>query len=1001
MKFSYSLPLLCLCITTILGGCGDSASTATKHFEAGLALIEEDKLAEAEQEFKAALESDQGFARAHVELGKLHQAGNVLDKALEAYEKALEIDPELAEAQLRTGEIRLLKGEFQRAIRTGEELLSGKSSVVEANTLIGKAHVALWKGSGASLNIEQAVQAFERAHQAAPESADPLIALGNVLIKSGDVDKAEAIFEQVIETIDKDNALAALGLSEVYRLRGDTAKGTKALERTLTSDPTDIRARLSLAMLNLEGGQFEEAVKNANIVLMKDNKNALAFYIRGSALLDLGSTGQALRDLEFAVDAAPTFPDAFQRLAEAYMLIGRDDLAITPLERHALLRPSSPKANVSLAELYLRQGMYDAALEQCGEALAAVPKSSEAWTLKGLTEITLGRRMDALKSFEMVEEITRKDPATLASPALVALARGDFDTALDKALDSVARNDDVGETFNVLGLVYERRGDMDDALDSFRRALEKDPGLAPARANLSKMYVKAGGNFNAVKIFQSWLQTNRADSFAQLALAELYMALGLTESALDEYEKLLKTFPNNIEALIGKADALVESWEYGRAVAAAFEAVKIAPQNFRTHASAATALRARGEFERAATEWVRAAGLRRNFSEDMLNAALAYLASGNYAKAEAALKLTPQNRPIELLAATSIATARGRTKEATVLMNTAVAMGRAPSNLSLAMIYALMNAGEMDKARKRVAGPGFPSGLRPLAKQTIAISADSKMDFKPSILGLLFLEAGWNAKAEELFKKALDTCEADAVLHEILGRLYRGEGKFAKAEGSFRKVIELCGEAEKTQWEIVHVLKDRYGPEKAVSPCEKGLKLFPESIEGRLLLASLFEKSGAIDLAVASYEKALEARPDNITALKRLATITAHNPESAARASELAAKAVETDPDDSEAHRTLGLNLLLKDNVNGAIAEIEKALELDPYDLTARYLRGVALIKDGKQDEGIRDLETVIDLNPDFPEAGDARTKLAMLKKDKETSGRTPHVSRPRAVVNR
>jgi len=63
------------------------------------ALVHLDRVDEAIQYYKQALEIDPRYANAHCNLGTLFAAAGALDKAIAHYEKALEFDPKLAVAR--------------------------------------------------------------------------------------------------------------------------------------------------------------------------------------------------------------------------------------------------------------------------------------------------------------------------------------------------------------------------------------------------------------------------------------------------------------------------------------------------------------------------------------------------------------------------------------------------------------------------------------------------------------------------------------------------------------------------------------------------------------------------------------------------------------------------------------------------------------------------------------------------------------------------------------
>lgn len=78
-----------------------------------------------------------------------------------------------------------------------------------------------------------------------------------------------------------------------------------------------------------------------------------------------------------------------------------------------------------------------------------------------------------------------------------------------------------------------------------------------------------------------------------------------------------------------------------------------------------------------------------------------------------------------------------------------------------------------------------------------------------------------------------------------------------------------------------------------------------------------------------------------------------------------ARRAVELDPDSSEAHATLGKGLeWLEWDLAGAEREYKRALELNPDDATAHHRYGVFLVVSGRTDEGFKELDRALELDP-------------------------------------
>ena len=80
-------------------------------------------------------------------------------------------------------------------------------------------------------------------------------------------------------------------------------------------------------------------------------------------------------------------------------------------------------------------------------------------------------------------------------------------------------------------------------------------------------------------------------------------------------------------------------------------------------------------------------------------------------------------------------------------------------------------------------------------------------------------------------------------------------------------------------------------------------------------------------------------------------------------------KALQINPDDTEAHNGLGSALFQKGKVDEAIPHFQKALQIKPDNAEACYNLGSALLQKGSVDEAIVQYQKALDIKPDYLEA--------------------------------
>ena len=335
---------------------------------------------------------------------------------------------------------------------------------------------------------DDAVAHFSRAIQLDPLNADAHFYRGSAYLKKRQYDKALADFEHLMQKIDPDNRLgygSRKEYGEVYLEQG-TAVRDQAQE--LRNEAANSKDEKEKAKNETQArAKIQEAVELFGKGVRHDPNSALLFSRRGTSLLQLGKTDQAVEDLTSAIKLDTEGADrdlvyrgwAYVKMAT---LRGSD-----PQTRKEFLEkakadylaagkknPKNADADYLLAEWYRQLGDYKAAIGPSDDAIKKLPHWPNAW-------------------FTAKDAYFYRGNCCLATGDLQKAA-DDFSQVLKLPGESVAGPADIATTLHALAAEFAKRKQLKEADQWNEKAIE----LAPDQATKEE-YRSAGKAWKAQK----------------------------------------------------------------------------------------------------------------------------------------------------------------------------------------------------------------------------------------------------------------------------------------------------------------------------------------------------------------------------------------------------------------------------------------------------------------------------------------------------------------------
>jgi len=137
-----------------------------------------------------------------------------------------------------------------------------------------------------------------------------------------------------------------------------------------------------------------------------------------------------------------------------------------------------PADALGSARKLLDDKQYDKALKLANIAVKRMPKRSGAWNTLGRVQLQMGKRKDAIASFEKAVDLNPKNSYARNNLGLALIYDKRFEEAADALEQAVEMEPVEAYMWNNLGMAYEQLDRLDDARVAYGNAVEMESDLA-------------------------------------------------------------------------------------------------------------------------------------------------------------------------------------------------------------------------------------------------------------------------------------------------------------------------------------------------------------------------------------------------------------------------------------------------------------------------------------------------------------------------------------------
>ncbi len=137
-----------------------------------------------------------------------------------------------------------------------------------------------------------------------------------------------------------------------------------------------------------------------------------------------------------------------------------------------------PVDSLAAARKLLDDKQYDKALKLADIAVKRMPKRSGAWNTLGRVQLQMGKRKDAIASFEKAVDLNPKNSYARNNLGLALIYDKRYEEAADALEQAVELEPVEAYMWNNLGMAYEQLDRLDDARVAYGNAAEMESDLA-------------------------------------------------------------------------------------------------------------------------------------------------------------------------------------------------------------------------------------------------------------------------------------------------------------------------------------------------------------------------------------------------------------------------------------------------------------------------------------------------------------------------------------------
>src|SRR5262245_51146105 len=394
-------------------------------------------------EFEEIIRIDPTERQSFLMLGRLYQIKGDRDKATEIYKKFLGVEPGSEEGVTALAKLHIDAGNFKEAVELLEGFVKRAPDSDGALQTLGEAYSEIQE-------YEKAAEAYRRASELDPDDIELKKAEAQALFLADKYDDAVKLYDEIAKA-EPDDGITLLRLGQIYRRQMKYDLARQNLQKAADAFPESVEIQFNLVMLDRDQGHLEDALKRANEILKKTEKNNGRYseaekQNRRIFLINQGILNQTLGNYDAAIR--------------------------TFLDVKALTNDKDGRIDAMIIETYRVAKNRDKALQYSEQSLAESPDNRQLKIVHADLIAERGKLDEGIKALQQMQKGNEDDLDLLATMVGIYQRAKKFNEAQSVLTTAIQRFPKEEQVYFLQGALYEKQKKYDDAEKAFRKALD-------------------------------------------------------------------------------------------------------------------------------------------------------------------------------------------------------------------------------------------------------------------------------------------------------------------------------------------------------------------------------------------------------------------------------------------------------------------------------------------------------------------------------------------------